>query len=199
VATDYGSHQVDVMNHQIQDDGNVGAARVERGQPVALDEAGRADVRERGPDCPIEALDMTGLHDDASAPRQREQLVSLLERHGDGLLDQYVLAALEGSLRDGVVGRRRDDDRQRVGCIEQLVERSKGPHGELRRHGRRPLARSLVETDQPRARDVAQDADMVVAERPGPDDANAHRVCQMTTPRFVSLTKRMNSCTSGSC
>jgi hypothetical protein len=47
------------------------------------------------------------------------------------------------------------------------------------------------------ARQVAQYSQVMIPERPRPYDSDPHGSAQMTTPRFVSLTNRTNSCTSG--
>ncbi len=40
-------HEVNVVDHEIQNDGNVGAARIEWSEAIALDEARRIDEWER--------------------------------------------------------------------------------------------------------------------------------------------------------
>src|SRR5918992_4019234 len=198
VTANERSHQIDVVNHQVEDDSDVRAAGVEGRETIALDESRRTDVRQRRPDRPVEPLDVPGLYDHAGASCELEQLVRLLEADGDRLLDQHVFPPLEGRLGDRVVRRRRHDNGYRVCRVEQLGQRRGCRNAELRGHHGGTLRRVLVEPDQLRAGHVPQDADVMVAERPGPDDAHQRRTPQMTTPRFVSLTKRTNSCTSAS-
>src|SRR6516225_7633236 len=58
-----GLHDVDVVNHQIEDHIHVGAALAIRGEAMTLDEARRAQVGFGGEDCGVEALEMTYLQD----------------------------------------------------------------------------------------------------------------------------------------
>ena len=48
VLADQREHEIDVVDHQVEHDGHVGAARIERREPVALDEA-RRDRRTAAP------------------------------------------------------------------------------------------------------------------------------------------------------
>jgi hypothetical protein len=120
VAADHRPHQIDVVNHEIEHDGDVGATRIERREAIALDEPGRAHVRQRRPNGAVESLDVAGLHDHTRSPREREQLVRLLEADRDWLLDEDVLSTFQGCLRDDVMRRSRHDDRDCVRLVEQL-------------------------------------------------------------------------------
>src|SRR6185503_6666667 len=64
------------------------------------------------------------------------------------------------------------------------------------RHLLRALDARIEEAGERRAMHVAEDADVVVAEAPRPDHADAEWRAQTTTPRPLSSTNRSSSCTS---
>ena len=172
---DERAHEVDVVDHQVEHDRDVGAARIERRQPVALDEPRVVDVRQRGAHGAIEPLDVAGLQHRARAPRDREQRVGFLDRRRDRLFDQHVQPALERRRGDGVVRRRRHDDAHRVDGVEQRVERRERLDAELRAHRARRARRSTRESrSSSRAGHVAQNARVMKAERSGADHSDAH-------------------------
>jgi hypothetical protein len=55
------------VDHEIEHDGDVRAARIEGREPVALDEARLFDIRQRRTNCAIEPLDVTGLDERAGS------------------------------------------------------------------------------------------------------------------------------------
>src|SRR5262249_25229031 len=65
-----GQHDVEVVNHQVEDDVDVERARREHAEPVNFEKHGAGDDRKRGANCGIEALEMSDLHDAAGALRE---------------------------------------------------------------------------------------------------------------------------------
>ena len=88
MPTNQRPNQIDVVNHEVEHDRDVGAARIEGCEPIALDESRPLDVRERSANCPVEPLDVSRLDQGAGALRQRQELVRLAERRRDRLLDE---------------------------------------------------------------------------------------------------------------
>jgi hypothetical protein len=190
--------EVDVVNHEIEHDGDVRAARIERREPVALDEARLLDVRQRRANRAIESLDVPGLHERTRAAARWRELIGLVQGRGDRLLDQHVNAALQRRGRGGEVRRRRHDDAQRVDRIEERVERRKSRDAKLTTHSRGALGAAVMKTDERRAGDVAENSRVVEAECPRPDhtDPDWH---QTTDPRSLRSKKAKNSLISGNC
>src|SRR5438105_5411778 len=85
-----------------------------------------------------------------------------------------MLTTRERHFRDLVMGRRRHDDGRGVHDVQQILETIVRAHAKLARDRGRAIGPRLEEPDQPGPRYVAQNADVVVAERTGPDDADAH-------------------------
>ena len=127
-AADERVHEVDVVDHEVEHDRDVGPARIERRQAVALDEPRRVDVRQRGADRAIEPLDVARLHQRAVRARERQHLVGLVERRRDRLLDQRMDAAASSTCcataKCAGVG---TTIVTRVHDVEQRLERSEAP------------------------------------------------------------------------
>ena len=111
------------MNHEIEHHGHVGPARIERGEPVALDESWAIDEGQPRAYGAIESLDVTDLHHRPRALRDGEQRVGFVEGRRHRLLDQHVQTALERGCGHLVVRRRRNDDAHRVDLVEQRLGR----------------------------------------------------------------------------
>jgi hypothetical protein len=174
--------EIDVVNHEIQHDGHISAARVERGKPVALDEARCINERKRAANGAIEPLDVPRLNQCAGAFGDSEQIVGLVQCRGDRLLNHHVDAALERRLRDRVMADRGDDNRDGLDLIEQSPQRGDCRNAQLRAHLPRAIRTDLMEADQPRAIHITQQPNVMLAETPRADDPDVH-VAQITTPR----------------
>src|SRR6185436_1882518 len=90
-----GQDDVEVVDHQVQDDVDVEAARGERAQPVNLDEARGRDGRLQDVHRRVEALDVADLEDGLAVRGHADQVLRLGGRRGHGLLDQDVLAGIQ--------------------------------------------------------------------------------------------------------
>ena len=88
MPTDQCADEIDVVDHQIQNDSDVGTTRIEWRQSIALDKPRLVDVRQRGTNRAVEPLDMACLDQCTGPLRQRQQLVSFTERRRDRLLDE---------------------------------------------------------------------------------------------------------------
>ncbi len=88
MAAHQRTHEIDVVDHEIEHDGDVRTARIERRQTIALDEAGLLDVRQRGTNRAIESLDVACLDQRARSRRDPQELVRLGQRRRDRLLDE---------------------------------------------------------------------------------------------------------------
>ena len=95
LGADQGQDQVDVVDHEVQDDADIGRAEGEAGGPHGVDEPGRAEVRQHGREGRVEAFDVADLEDAVMAAGRLDQLVGLGQRGGQGLFDQEVGARLQ--------------------------------------------------------------------------------------------------------
>lgn len=69
-------HQIEVVNHQIEDDRDLRAAWLEGRQPVRFDEHGPHDLAGQGQKRRVEPLDVPNLHFQVSAFGQFQQAIS---------------------------------------------------------------------------------------------------------------------------
>src|SRR5688572_12924581 len=197
MAPDERADEVDVMDHEIQHDGDVRPARIEGSEPIALDESRRVDERERSPDRAIEPLHVSGLNQRASPLRNRHQLIGLGERGRDRFLDHHVDTALERGLGDLVMPDRWHDHRDRFDLLEQRLERGHRGHAELAAHLLSPFGTDLTEADEASALDVAKQAHVMLSETSRADHTDAHGGAQITTPRWLLSTNPRKCFTSG--
>jgi len=108
-----------------------------------------------------------------------------------------VPAGLERCLRDVIVSRSGNDDRD---CVDISKERSLALvtfHAELAFYLGRPLATVLDESRERDALHVAENSNVMKSKAARADDADPQLMGQMTTPRPLASTKRMSSRTSG--
>ena len=87
--------EVDVVDHEIEHDSDIGPAWIERRQPITVDESRRLDERQGGTHRPIEPLDMPGLDQCPALRGDGQQFIRFGERRGQRLLDQQMTPALE--------------------------------------------------------------------------------------------------------
>src|SRR5207344_1307343 len=83
-----GKHDVQVVDHEVEDDVDVQAAGGKRPQPVDLDEAGFATGRPKDLGGGVEAFDVSDLEDGTRLLGESNELVSLAQRGRHRLLDQ---------------------------------------------------------------------------------------------------------------
>ena len=184
------------MDHQVEHHRHVGAARVERREPVAVDEQRMLHVRQRGADRAVEALDVPDLHHHALRLGERQQFVGLLERRGDRLLDQQVLPASSAALATAWWAG--------VGVTIESASTSASSassdgYAERRvpRHGRRALGVRLIEAAERDAGHAAQQPRMVVSQASRARDADAQRRAQVTAIRArLASTNSISALTS---
>ena len=81
-------HQVQIVDHEIEHHGDVGAAGLERGQAVALDVAGSVEIGLGRAERPVEPLDVADLQLDLLPLRRRDEAVRLGEGRRQRLLHQ---------------------------------------------------------------------------------------------------------------
>src|SRR5687767_15431404 len=102
------------MDHEVQHYRYIRTANAEKRESLTLDESRPRHVRQRSPHRTIEPLDVTDLHYTSVARGKTENLLRLLQRGRDGLLNEDMLACLERRTGDREMGRCRDDYRHPV-------------------------------------------------------------------------------------
>ena len=128
------ANEVDVVDHQVEHDRDVGAARIERRQPIALDEPRRCRRTAARAHGAVEALDVARLQ--ARRPSARAIASSASASSSVAAIGFSISTckpALQRRRGHRVVRRRRHDDAHRVDDVEQRVERRERLHAELRR------------------------------------------------------------------
>ncbi len=94
---------VEVVDHEVEDDVDVEGAGSEDAEPVGLEEHGLVERCEGGGDGGVEALEVADGDDAAVGLREGEDVVGLGEGGGEGLFDEDVEAGEEELIGDGGV------------------------------------------------------------------------------------------------
>jgi hypothetical protein len=92
---DQAEDDVDVVDHQVEHDVDVGGARLERREPVTFHEARAHDAVAHGHERGVEALEVPDAQLEPAGFRGRDQRVGLLERRSERLFHQHVDAGVE--------------------------------------------------------------------------------------------------------
>jgi len=170
-AIDQGQDQVEVVDHQVQDDRHVGTARLERGDAGAFDIQGPGDAGADGTVFGAVAQEVADLQDGAGLLGQGCQLVGLRQRGGDRLLDQDVAAGLDGLGGQRVMGVGGGGDDQRVTGGQQVRKRQgRRPH--LPRDDRGTGGVRVVQPGQHGTAACGNLQGMEAPEMPGPSNAD---------------------------
>jgi hypothetical protein len=112
----------DVMDHQVQDHADLGAARGEGRQPLGGDVTGVGDGLLEEGHHRVVMLDVSDLDDAVGLGGGVQDLGGLVEGHADGLFDEEVHAFGEQGQRHGGMMVRRDDHADGVAMGRHLVE-----------------------------------------------------------------------------
>ena len=90
-----GEHDVEVVDHEIEDDIDIQGARTEDAEPMHLKKHGAVEQGLDRGDGGVEALQVTDLQDASLGGGQSNEGVGLLEGGGDGLFDEDVDAGTQ--------------------------------------------------------------------------------------------------------
>ena len=198
VRADELEHEIEVVDHEVEDHRHVGAARLERGQALGLEEPRLLEVRRGGAHCAVEPLHVPDLEHGLRGGGALHQLLRARDRVRQGLLHQQAPAPLQHRQPHTGVGRRRHRHRHRCDAIEQCVERGVGDRFQLTRHLGGPRRIDVVDPHQLGARQSPQQPHMVIAQGSGADDPYAHRPPRHTsTPRWEPSMNRRKCSISG--
>ena len=180
------------MDHEVENDINVGAARRERPQAVRLDEARVVDAPARRPHDRVEALRVADAEEASRARGRAGHGGCLRQRGGHRFFDQDRQAAFQARLDDRGVRRGRDGHADRVELPRQV------PVGRQRRNavsggdGRGTIEVGVHDRLQARLSEGRVDAGVVLSQAADSDDGDAygtangvcHRIAvQRITPR----------------
>ena len=124
-------HQVEVVDHQVEHDRDVGAPRLERRQPLALDVPRPVEIGLRRAKRAVVALDVPDLKLHPAARRRGDQGVGLGQRRRERLLHQHRDAAPQRPEAHLGVGRRRHGDGDGLDPAQQRIEVGEGGHAQL--------------------------------------------------------------------
>ena len=168
-------HQVEVVDHQVEDHRHVGAARLERRDAGGLDIERRADAAGQRAVRGGEPLQVPDLQHAVAGGGQGGEVVGLGQRGGDRLFHQHVLAGPQRGGGQGVVRLGRGGDDQRVAGLQQGGKVQVGGAG-LPADGAGALGVEVVHADQAGARRRRGLQRVVAAEMAGAGDADAEAV-----------------------
>jgi hypothetical protein len=185
------------MDHQIQHDRHIGAARLEGRQPLALDEQRVLDQMASGANDRIEPLDVPHLQHHTGGIGRGHQLVCLGQRRGHRLLEQDRDACLQGSETDFDMRDRGHRDDGALNLLQQRLPRGKGHGLEGRRDLPRPFRPDVVDPGQFDLGHRRQMPGMMPSEGSHPDDAEPRPGPHAGIPRRAPLRKSTRRRTSG--
>ena len=173
-TVDQRQYQIQIVDHQIQNDRHVGPARLERRDPHRLDIQRRPGARGQGLVGGRKPLQMPDLQHQLVRDGQRGQFVGFRQSRGDRLFHQHMLAGAQGGGGHGVVGIRRCRDNQRVDRGQQRRERHVRRAG-FPADGFGPFGVRVENAGQMGARGRRHLQGVIAAEMTGTGDADAKR------------------------
>ena len=181
-TVDDGEHQVEVVDHEVEDDGYIGAARLEGSDAGGLDVERAADA---GGDRAVlggEAEKMADLQDALVALGEAGELVGLVQRGGIWLFDKHVTVGVEGL--DGELGVMLggSGDDERVGMLDEGREVEHGNMAGFTSHFGGTLLIGVVDAGQDGARVLGQLERVEPAEMTGADQADAQGISDNGLP-----------------
>lgn len=178
-----GENNVEIVNHEIEDDVDVEGARREDRETMRLKEHGAGDAFGGGGDGWVEAFEVADLHDAMKRRGESEDAIGFVEGRGEGFFDEDIDAGAKELFGDGGVMNGRNADGGGVdgeGCSEEIVDG--GEAGDVVEAGR-ARAELRVRLDERGELDVlgvrgfelAVDAKVIAAEGSGANDCEAKR------------------------
>ena len=158
--------------------------------------SGVIEIRQRRADGAIESLDVPRLHQRAGAPRRLEQLVGLVDRRRDRLLDQHVPPRSSAAWppRSAPVWGRRSSPHPPRRAAARARGKRRTPSSAAT-FAERAGSSSWKPTNR-HAGQLAQDAHVMEAECADADDAHP-RGGQRLTPRWLASMNERKCSTSG--
>ena len=193
-------HEIEVVDHQVENHGHVGAARLKGSEAVDLQEAGLVEVGRGGAHGPVKPLHVAHLEHHTVLGRAPHQVFRARERVRQGLFHEQADAPLQhGAPHLGVRGRGNGHG-HRIHAIEQRGEGGVRHRAELLRHlggARRVL---VVDPGKAHARHARQQPGVVEPERSGADHPDPdRRRAHTSTPRCDPSMNLRKFSTSGIC
>src|SRR5205823_10424130 len=187
-------HEVDVVDHQVEQDVDVERARHEDAQALGLEVADVADEVRDGGDRWVVSLDVAYLYDAAARRRDVDQLPRFVDARRNRLLDHHIDAGFEELPRDVVMRRSRRGHDRAIDVARQIGDRVEAFQAETRRDLVRDVVVHLDEAGDVHVRNLGEDSRMQPAEIAGADDAGSH---QRITPRCEPRTNSTRYRASG--
>jgi len=184
-----GQDDVEVVNHEVEDDVDIERARAEDAEPMNLEEHGLAEQRQRGANRGIEALQVSDLRDALVLGGNLDEFVSLRKSGGDRLFDENVDAGFHQRARDVKMKDGRHSDRSRLHFTvrgEHLVDGAKGLAAEFARDGVGTRGIGIDDSDETHFAGLLQrviEASVVASERADTDDGYIE---QRKAPRKIT-------------
>ena len=102
--------ELEIVNHQVVDNTDVGRSECEGAQAFDPQVSGPIDLSKRGGDGGIESFDVAHLQDNVSPVGEVDQSGGVIKSSGDWLLDHHRQSGLQAVSSNGQMGRGRDGD-----------------------------------------------------------------------------------------
>ena len=178
-----GEDDVEVVDHEVEDDVDVEGSRGEDAEAVGLEEHGLVELGEGGGDGGVEAFEMTDGDDAVEGGGKFEDAVGIGEGGGEGLLDEEIEAGEKELLGDGGVVDGGDADGSGVEvelCVEEFGEGGEGGDVVGGGGGVAATGVGLDESGEENELgmskfELAVDAEVIAPEGAGADDSYAKR------------------------
>ena len=151
---DKAEDQIDVVDHQVQDDRDVRPAWIELREPVGFDEHGGDRVMLQREDGGVEALDMPHLETKAAFGRRAAEPVRFIDGLRDRLLKKDVFSSRQRLHRHRVMGARAGGNGDRIGPAQQFCHTCRCTRSALRRHLPGSLRVKIKDSGEHRTGDI---------------------------------------------
>ena len=171
----HGLQDLQVVDHQVENDVHVETARRERAQALDFDEARAGAGIEQRLDGRVVELDMPHGKDPVMGLGGGDQGVGLRQGRGDRLLHQQVHAAFEQRQPEFPVECRRRCEHRGVDLPGQFVEARGDLGAVLRRDRRGHFGPGVEDPFERHAREGREDPGVVAAEGANPENTHPQR------------------------
>ncbi len=175
-AGEGGGHQalddVEIVDHQVEDDADVGGAEAEGAEAVTFDEQRLEAHAGDGLEAGVEAFDVADLEASAGGGGRGDEFLCLFHAEGHGLFNQHGEAATKEGEGDGVVVEGGHDDTDGLRAIEEEGRVCGGRNLELASDGAGLFLGGVHNADKFDIGHLRVHPGVLLAQMPDADDAD---------------------------
>jgi len=161
------------VNHEVEDNVDVEAARSENAEAVDFKKERERDGFLNGENGWVEALEVADLEDAVVLGGELNEVPGALEIEGDGLLDEDVEAGFDELTADFGMGNRGHRDYAGIGVIGEFLERGEGARVKFCRCGGGCLFVAIKDAGELGTGEIFEYADVIAPECAGSGNGDA--------------------------